>query len=99
MSGVEATDHDIRRLAYRVRVELVAEVVDTETGEVIASGDEAPMKELYRSLKKGEPMLTVEAMLVVACLLIIALITRGGEEGRRASASELASARAVGGAR
>jgi len=42
-------------VAYRVRVLIVAQVIDRTTGEVIASGDEDDMKELYRFLKKREP--------------------------------------------
>lgn len=53
MTNVRASVHDLREIAYRVRVEVVAEIVDRRTGELIASGSEDEMKRLYRSLKKG----------------------------------------------
>lgn len=53
MSGLETSEHDIRDLAYRRHVVIVAEIVDRETGEVVATGEEQDMKQLYRSLKKA----------------------------------------------
>ena len=50
---MEESTHDLRQLAYRVRVEVVAEIVDRKTGELIAAGAEEDMKPLYRELKKG----------------------------------------------
>lgn len=47
------TEHDFRDLSYRVRVEVVAEIVDSRTGEVVLAGEEDETKRLYRALKKG----------------------------------------------
>lgn len=54
MPEVNEDEHDSRELVYRVRIEVVAQVVDRSTGAVVASGDEESMKELYRFLKRRE---------------------------------------------
>jgi hypothetical protein len=46
------TDHDFRDLGYRVRIITVAEIVDKASGEVIVSGDEEDIKNLYRILRR-----------------------------------------------
>lgn len=52
MEDVQMFTHDSRELEYRVRVRVIAEIVDNETGDVVASGDENSIKRLYRFLKK-----------------------------------------------
>lgn len=51
---ISAETHDFRDVVFRRRVEVVGELVDRVSGEVIASGDEDSMKVLYRTLKRRE---------------------------------------------
>jgi hypothetical protein len=46
------SEHRLDAIAYRVRVEVVAEIVDKRTGEVVVTGGEAEVKQLYRTLKR-----------------------------------------------
>lgn len=90
MSGLLTSEHDIRDLAYRRRVVIVAEIVDRETGEVVATGEERDMKQLYRSLKKGilaDP--EVRARMSAASKKAWAELRRLAELGRRLSAPSL----------
>lgn len=52
MEEITVVEHDMRDLVYRVRIKVVAEIVDRNDETVIASGDEELMKKLYRELKR-----------------------------------------------
>lgn len=54
IQGLEIAEHDLRDLGYRVRVQVVGEVFDRTTGEVVATGDEDEMRRVYRMLKGRE---------------------------------------------
>jgi len=49
---VAETEHRTDAIEYRVRVEVVAEIVDRRTGQVVVTGTEAEVKDLYRTLKR-----------------------------------------------
>ena len=51
---LKQTEHDYRDLVYRVRVVLIAEIIDSATREVVLSGPEEEVKRAYRTLKKRE---------------------------------------------
>lgn len=52
MPEIEEFEADSRNIEYRVRVEVVAEILDKETGHVIVAGTESEVKSLYRTLKR-----------------------------------------------
>lgn len=52
MDDVRESEHHMDTLVYRVRIEVVAEILDAATDEVVASGSEEEVKKLYRTLKR-----------------------------------------------
>lgn len=52
MTDMHEAEYDLRDLHYRTRVEVMGEIVDGETGEVVAQGREKDMRALYRVLRR-----------------------------------------------